>query len=361
MANSDIQGSKLTSSLSEPVTVSWQSPSNIALVKYWGKTGRQLPVNPSLSMTLAKAYTETKLTALPRAVEGPVELDFWFEGRQNAAFGERMGNYLKSLTDIFPWLAQVTLKLETSNTFPHSAGIASSASAFSALALCLCSLDANFFGILLDENEFRYKASYIARLGSGSACRSLFPGFSVWGLTKAIPGSSDLVAMPVTDVHPVFKSLRDSILIVNKKEKAVSSSEGHNRMIGHPFADARIRQAKKNTADLQLALLTGDKKSFIRIVENEAFTLHALMMTSDQGFMLMYPETVRIITRIQELRKETGLDICFTLDAGPNIHLLYFEEQNEQVQKLIVEELLKNSEQIICIDDLYGNGPVKTA
>ena len=165
--------------------------------------------------------------------------------------------------------------------------------------------------------------------------------------------------MHVTDVHPVFKTLRDSILIVNAKEKAVSSSEGHSRMIGHPFADARIRQARKNTADLLLALLTGDKKSFIRIVENEAFTLHALMMTSEQGYMLMYPETVQIINRIQQLREETGLEICFTLDAGPNIHLLYFEDQHEQVQKLIVEDLLKNNEQSRCIYDLYGNGPVK--
>ena len=359
MTNSDFPGSELPSVLAEPVSVSWQSPSNIAFVKYWGKTGRQLPVNPSLSMTLSKAYSETKLTALPREIKGPVELDFWFEGRQNAAFGERMKKFLQSVTDIFPWLTQVNLKLETSNTFPHSAGIASSASAFSALALCLCSLDTELCSIMLDENEFRFKASYVARLGSGSACRSLFPGITVWGLTKALPGSSDLLAVPVSDIHPDFKALRDTILIVNRKEKAVSSSEGHNRMIGHPFAEARIKQAVKNTTDLLGALKTGDKKTFIRIVENEALTLHALMMTSDEGFMLMHPETVRIISRIQEIRKETGLDICFTLDAGPNVHLIYFEDQIEQVNKLIVEDLLKNNKQDMRIDDFYGKGPVK--
>jgi diphosphomevalonate decarboxylase len=359
MTNSDFPGSELTSALSEPITVSWQSPSNIALVKYWGKTGRQLPVNSSLSITLSKAFTETSLTALPRKTKGSVDLDFWFEGTQNAAFGERMTKYLQSVTDIFPWLAQVNLKLETHNTFPHSAGIASSASAFSALALCLCSLDTELNGIMLDETEFRQKASYVARLGSGSACRSVFPGFTVWGKSKALTGSSDLLAVPVTEFHPVFSTLRDSILLVNKKEKAVSSTEGHKRMIGHPFAEARIKQATKNTADLLEALKSGDKKTFIRIVENEALTLHALMMTSDEGFMLMYPETVRIINRIQEIRKETGLDICFTLDAGPNVHLLYFEDQIEQVNKLIVEDLLKNNEQNMRIDDFYGKGPVK--
>jgi diphosphomevalonate decarboxylase len=359
MTNSDFPGSELTVTLSEPVTVSWQSPSNIALVKYWGKTGRQLPVNPSLSMTLSKAYTESKLTALPRESAGTVELDFWFEGKQNDVFGERMQKSLQAITDIFPWLAQVKLKLETLNTFPHSAGIASSASAFSALALCLCSLDAELNGIILDEDEFRNKVSYVARLGSGSACRSVFSGLSVWGKTRSLAGSSDFFAVPVPEIHPVYTTLRDTILIVNKKEKAVSSSEGHNRMIGHPFAKARIKQAGKNTADLLEALKSGNKKTFIRIVENEALTLHALMMTSDEGFMLMYPETVRIIMRIQEIRKETGLDICFTLDAGPNVHLLYFEDQIEQVNKLIVEDLLKNNEQNVRIDDFYGKGPVK--
>lgn len=359
MTNSDFSGSELASVLSEPVSVSWQSPSNIALVKYWGKTGRQLPVNPSLSLTLSKAFTETSLTALPRQTEGSVELDFWFEGKQNKAFGERIIKYLQSVIDIFPWLSQVGLKLETQNTFPHSAGIASSASAFSALALCLCSLDSELNGIWLDETEFRQKASYVARLGSGSACRSLFPGYTVWGKSKALAGSSDLLAVPLIEIHPVFNTLKDTILIVTDKEKPVSSSEGHNRMIGHPFAEARIKQAGRNAADLLEAMKTGNKNDFIRIVENEALTLHALMMTSENGFMLMYPETVRIINRIQEIRKETGLDICFTLDAGPNVHLLYFEDQIEQVNKLIVEDLLKNNEQNMRIDDFYGKGPVK--
>ena len=212
---------------------------------------------------------------------------------------------------------------------------------------------------MLDETEFRQKASYVARLGSGSACRSVFPGLTVWGKTKALTGSSDLLAIPVVEVDPVYTALRDTILIVNKKEKPVSSSEGHSRMLGHPFAEARVKQAGRNTADLLQALKTGDKQTFIRIVENEALTLHALMMTSDDGFMLMNPETVRIISRIQEIRKETSLNICFTLDAGPNVHLIYFEDQIEQVNKLIVEDLLLNNQQNMRIDDFYGNGPVK--
>ena len=361
MINPAFSSSRLTSTLAIPVSVSWQSPSNIALVKYWGKTGRQLPVNPSLSMTLSGAHTITTLTALPRETEGTVNLDFWFEGKQNPTFGERMQKFADGITDIFPWLQQVNLKLETKNTFPHSAGIASSASAFSALALCLCSLDSELSGIILEESEFRSKASYVARLGSGSACRSIFPGFTVWGASKALAGSSDTLAVPVPDVHPVFKTLRDSIIIVNRGEKPVSSSEGHNRMNGHPFAEARVKQAQKNTAELLEALKTGDKQTFMRITETAAFTLHALMMTSADGFMLMEPETVRIISRLQQARKENGLHVCFTLDAGPNIHILYFEDESEQVNNLIVEDLLKNNKQNQVLNDFYGSGPVKMA
>lgn len=359
MKNSDFAGTRLTTSLSEPVSVSWRSPSNIAFVKYWGKYGQQLPVNPSLSMTLSQAYTETKLTALPRSTEGIPSLDFWFHGQKHDAFGKKMSLFLGTIIDIFPWLAQVNLKLDTLNTFPHSAGIASSASAFSALALCLCSLDSELNSILLDEIEFRFKASYVARLGSGSACRSVFPGLAVWGLTEALPGSSDQVAVPVSDIHPDFNTLCDTILIVNKAEKSVSSSEGHSRMIGHPYAEARIRQAGKNIAELLDALKTGDRKAFIKIVENEALSLHALMMTSDNGFMLMDPETVRIINRIQAIRNETNLDICFTLDAGPNVHVIYFKDQSEQINKLIVEDISKNNKQNIRIDDYLGFGPIK--
>lgn len=359
MTNQAFTGYRLSEPLAVPVFVSWQSPSNIALVKYWGKTGRQLPVNPSVSMTLSQAFTLTTLTALPRRSEGPVELDFWFDGKQNPAFGERMQKFADTINDIFPWLQQVNLKLETKNTFPHSAGIASSASAFSALALCLCSLDSELSGIMLDESEFRSKASYVARLGSGSACRSLYPGFTVWGKTTALKGSSDLFALPVPEVHPVFKSLRDTIFLVNKNEKPVSSSEGHKRMTGHDFAQARIKQAGRNTSRLLEALKTGDIQTFIQITENEAFTLHALMMTSADGFMLMEPESIRIINRIQQIRKQTGLQVCFTLDAGPNVHLLFFENDTEQVNRLIVEDLFKNNEQNKVIHDFYGSGPVK--
>jgi diphosphomevalonate decarboxylase len=355
MSDHDFKGHEFKGGLESPVAVSWRSPSNIALVKYWGKTGRQIPLNPSISMTLSSAVTETMLTAYPLSGNASILLEFYFEGVPNSAFGDRISRFLTSVNDLFPYLSHVRLKLDTLNTFPHSAGIASSASAFSALALCLCSLEEKLSGYKL--KDFYKKASYVARLGSGSACRSLYTGITLWGKTLSLEGSSDHFATPVSPVHASFSSLRDAILLVSSKEKKVSSSMGHSRMDKHPFSQARITQANSNISELLLALRDGNRESFIRITENEAMTLHALMMASEPGFILMEPETIRIISRIQLIRQQEGLSICFTLDAGPNVHLLYFEEDSEQVRKLIVEDLLKNDKQKIWIDDKIGIGP----
>jgi len=342
----------------KPLSITWQSPSNIAIVKYWGKTGRQLPLNPSVSLSLSRAYTETRLTAFPGNFSGAISLDFLFNGKPNTAFGERISKLLTSVADEFPFLNQLYLKIESGNTFPHSSGIASSASSFSALALCICSLAEHLRGF--PDPDFRRNASQLARLGSGSACRSLYSGFSLWGETAELPdSSSDLYAIPVPLLHPVFGGLRDAILLLNQGTKKVSSSLGHSRMEHHPFGEARIRQANINTADLLKALAAGDTGEFIRIAENEALTLHALMMTSQPGFVLLEPETLRIINRIREIREQTGLQISFTLDAGPNIHLMYFESDREQVQRIIVEDLLQNDKQNKWIDDQAGTGPLQ--
>lgn len=356
MNPSEFKGSSCINPFTTPVTVCWRSPSNIALVKYWGKKGIQQPVNPSISLTLSGAYTETRIEAYPCEPGIEAKAEVFFEGNAHEGFNQRILGFLNSITGIFPFLLQTTLRIETKNTFPHSAGIASSASGFSALALGLCSLQEMLGKEKLPD--FYAIASYVARLGSGSACRSLYGGFTLWGETASLSGSSDHYAVPLNGIHPVFENLRDAILLVGKGEKKVSSSAGHGRMEDHPFAEARIAQANRNTVELLEALRNGDVNTFIRITENEALTLHALMMASQPGFILMEPETVEIINKIQDFRTSTGIQVCFTLDAGPNIHLLFFEQDREHVHQLIVEDLLKNNKQNDWIDDGYGKGPV---
>ena len=345
-----------------PSRVTWISPSNIAIIKYWGKHGIQLPSNPSLSFTLSEAITEMTIAYEPRAnAKEKFGVSYTFEGEIQEAFKDRITTFLSSVSDIFPFLSQLNLDIQSRNTFPHSSGIASSASSMSALALCLCTIEEKLFALNNTDAEFRQKASYVARLASGSACRSIFPSASVWGNTPSIDLSNDEFAVPADSLlHPLFKNFKDSILIVNAGEKQVSSREGHRLMIDHPFAQNRFIQAKKRIEDLIRTLKSGDLEQFVRITENEALTLHGLMMSSNRSYLLMHPNTIEIINRIRFFRDRLKIPVCFSLDAGPNIHLLYPENEEKRVVKFIKDELVLFCEAGKWIDDCMGEGPVQT-
>lgn len=340
-------------------SIQWQSPSNIAIVKYWGKYGDQLPRNPSISLTLSSARTITKLDYRPKETDSPgISLDFTFEGNPRPAFSQKVQQFLERMTPYFPFIEQLHIRIDTRNTFPHSAGIASSASSMSALALLLCDVEQQHFHTLSDSGLFFKKASFIARLGSGSACRSVYPHAALWGHSEAHPESSDLYAIPFSDhCHPVFHSFHDDILIVSNKEKSVSSRAGHQLMENNPYAENRYAQASRHTRQLSDALQTGDLALFGEIAESEALTLHALMMASNPPFILLQPHTLALISHIQQYRTESGLPIYFTLDAGPNIHLLYPDTIAAQVQPFIQGTLRPFCENGMIISDQTGEGP----
>lgn len=352
------QALKLEKAAALSGTAAWQSPSNIALVKYWGKHGHQLPNNPSVSLTLAEAYTRTRL--LWRPAEGKTgRMFFRFHGKEEPAFAEKMKKYLEKQAEVFPFLAAFDLEVESSNSFPHSSGIASSASSMSAFVLCLLDMEARLSGQTPDEEAFFRKASWLARQASGSAARSLFPYVSLWGECQEMEGSSQETAVALTDLHPVFRTYRDSILIVHSGVKTVSSRAGHTLMEGNPFASARYAQARVNTARLLGILRSGNLEDFVQLVESEALQLHALMMASTPSFVLMKPETLQIIEKLRQFRYESQLPLCFTLDAGPNVHLLYPDEVRTQVQEFIHTELLPYCEGGRWIDDHVGDGPFR--
>lgn len=341
-------------------TSSWRSPSNIALIKYWGKKGFQIPSNPSISMTLSDSYTETLIKYSPSQHPGKISFDFFFEGEKKPQFGQKIANFLETVSDIFPFLKNFHLEIHSSNTFPHSAGIASSASAMSALALCLCSMEQQIAGYIDEHDDFFQKASNIARIGSGSASRSIYGGFVTWGKIDSLQETSDFYASPLkTSIHPIFQDLHDTILIINKNEKAVSSRAGHGLMENHPFGAARINQAFKNLDELSVYLTDGNFDGFVKIVENEALTLHALMMASNPGYLLIQPGTLNVIQKIWDFRKQTKTNIVFTLDAGPNVHLLYPERETKTVRDFVKNELLADCDENKIIDDKLGEGPKK--
>lgn len=339
-------------------TITCKSPSNIAIVKYWGKYGRQLPRNPSISLTLDNAFTKTDLTYFPKEkADNTISLKFRFEGNENEAFRLKMVKFLESITNVFPFLYQLHFEVNSSNSFPHSSGIASSASSMSALAMIICELENRLFGTLSDTNERLQKASFIARLGSGSAARSIFPVAGMWGELATESAASNFFAIPFADrLHQVFHTFHDDILIVSKGEKAVSSRAGHALMEGNIYAENRYEQARNRTTELIDAFAKGDIEHFGKIAENDALTLHALMMCSEPSYMLMRPNSLLMIEKVREFRHETRLPLYFTLDAGPNLHLLYPDEYVEPIQAFIKSDLVPLCQDEMWIADKVGQG-----
>ena len=350
----------------EQGSITWESPSNIALIKYWGKLKNQIPQNPSLSFTLDRCKTITTLEFSRKHEVDQFEFEVYLDGELKQDFKPKIQSFFERIDKYLPFLKQYRFVIRTENTFPHSSGIASSASGMSALALCLVSLERQLLksdvivGAIeesFDANYFRKKASFLARLGSGSACRSIEGDVIVWGKTESIDASSNLYGIIYPyPVHDNFHEYQDTILLVDKGEKQVSSTVGHNLMHEHPFAHNRFEQANENIKKIKEILKSGNLKAFNALVESEALTLHAMMMTSNPYFVLMKPNTLEIINRIWAFRKKTGLHPCFTLDAGANVHLLYPKNEREEILKFIQRELVGYCQNGHYIFDQIGFG-----
>jgi diphosphomevalonate decarboxylase len=315
----------------------FEGNSNIALVKYWGKKfigqDSQHPINPSLSFTLKHAKTTMNIqweVAKTFEVKRVV-----FAGVENLAFQKNLNKKLERLMPLFEWKSGAAIEIETNNTFPHSSGIASSASSMSCFAKFLY----NFLATPTTE-----QLSSIARILSGSACRSLSPGFVAWE-------ESGSYALEQSSVSALFQSICDCILIVDESQKSVSSSMGHESMQDHFFKPGRIAQANAHFQELKHILRGEDFHSFARLVESEALSLHALMMSARNPYTLLTPATWKLISLIQTKRKEAGWRVCFTLDAGPNIHLLYFAQDRNRVLDWVQRELISSDGAKVFLDD----------
>ena len=325
--------------------VSVSCPSNIALINYWGKYENQIPANPSISYTLNHCKT---ITSMEFFADEPFSVQTFLAGNEEKKFAEKIEKYFKNIEPYLPWILKGKYLIKTENTFPHSSGIASSASGFGAIAKCLINLD-EIFSIPNPESQISNlkKASFLARLGSGSACRSLYEGLVVWGKTEVVEGSSDLFAVPYSNekIHPIFRNFNDWVLLIHEGQKSVSSTVGHGLMNTNPYAERRFQEAHENFEKLSKILETGDMEGFIKLVEHEALTLHAMMMMSDPAFILMQTGTLEVINKIWEFRKITGLALFFTLDAGANVHLLFPNDlDNDRIINFINQELLQHTQ-----------------
>lgn len=309
----------------------WSAPSNIALIKYWGKKkGFQLPANASLSVTLENSRTITQMKA---ELIGQFDVEYLFEDKVNEKFQEKVKKVILTYAEKSPELLDYKYQFKSSNTFPHSTGIASSASSMAALALCLLSLRQKWDQELDSKENFFKEASHWARLGSGSAARSVFPGLVQWGIHNDLSSSSDEHAIGADQfIGDDFLELHDSIIIVDEGEKSVSSRAGHALMDSHPMRERRFELANQRLSQLLSIIKNSDWTRFIDIIEVEALELHSLMMTSSPSFILMKPNTLAIISELREFREKQHIDVGFTLDAGPNLHVIYPKREAEKVK-----------------------------
>ncbi|MFT4943766.1 MAG: diphosphomevalonate decarboxylase [Flavobacteriales bacterium] len=341
-------------------SVSYQSPSNIALVKYWGKYGEQLPQNASVSFTLRKCRTETTVHYKKKNGDS-FDFEVYLDGTRELGFEPKIQKFFERVARYIPFIKKYRFIIKTKNSFPHSSGIASSASGISALAMCLVAIEKLLSFSKGEETQHNVyslqKASFLARLGSGSAARSLEGPLVVWGEHPKIEGSSNLFGTRYPNaIHENFSNYQDTILLVDKGEKQVSSTVGHDLMHHNAYAKERFKEANNNLEKLISIFEQGDLGAFITLVESEALQLHAMMMASKPYFILMKPNTLEILNRIWTFRNKTGSNVCFTLDAGANVHVLYPASEKEKVCAFIENELAQFCKNREFIHDAVGLG-----
>ena len=280
--------------------------SNIAFIKYWGKSDfdDNIPLNDSVSMCLSDAVTTTTVEWSPDLGQD----EFYLDGeRVLDGRALRISRYLDRIREQY---YRLPARVASVNSFPAGTGIASSASAFAALSTAALAA----FGEGLPDSE---EMSRWARRGSGSASRSIDAGFVEW-----VGGTEDADSYSRQICPPTHWDLRDIVAVVSKKEKAISSSEGHKIASVHPFMASRQEEIAARITALKGALASRDFVTFGEIVEHEAMEVQAIMMSGRPSALYMQPETVRLIHALRAFREGSGLPVYFTLDAGPNLHVL---------------------------------------
>lgn len=316
-------------------------PTNIAFLKYWGKSDEQSqwPANDSLSMTL-DLYTETWASAergrFPFASTDSIE--------DTDPFFHKALRHLKFLAKHLNF--QEPISIQTHNEFPAGCGLASSASGLASLTLAAiaCWTRSSSFEELEKNGFSRERLASLSRLGSGSACRSLWGGFVYW--QKGANISSQTVAPLFPKEH---WALRDCVVILSDVEKSVSSTEGHRYASSSPLFQTRLQHLPQRLEAMKEAIAKRDLPQLGNLLEEEALEMHEVMATSTPPCVYMTGSTFNFLSFLAQSRAELGIPMYFTLDAGPNVHVIYQEDDKDKVQDLFKEYK--------TIDVAIGAGP----
>lgn len=301
---------------------------NIAFIKYWGNRDQslRLPENGSISMNLEELTTRTQVTFDPSLPSDILDLN---GHRQTGTVFNRVVSHMNLLRGIRGVATRAYVKSE--NNFPEGTGIASSASAFAALTVAAV----RALGITLPERDL----SRLARRGSGSACRSIPGGFVEW-----FPGSSDLDSFAVSIAKAGHWDIVDCIAILNRKQKATGSTEGHALAKTSPLQPARVMDAPRRLERCRDAIQTRDFDLFAETIEQDCLLMHAVMLTSLPALVYWHPATLELIQTVKSWRK-SGIPVAFTIDAGPNVHVICEENTLDLVKSKL--EKMENVEEIL--------------
>jgi diphosphomevalonate decarboxylase len=307
------------------------APSNIAFIKYWGKKDEELrlPSNGSVSVNLSGLKTTTTVEFSKDFIQDLIIID----GKQDTKKEVRVIYHLDRIRKLagFKHKAKVISK----NNFPIASGLASSASGFAALTVA----SVYAAGLSLSEKEL----TVLARTGSGSACRSIPDGFVEW-----FEGKDNNSSYAVSIFPPEYWDINIVSVLITKKEKDISSSKGQELAKTSPFFSARLDKIAAKIIKLKQLIKRKDFVKFGELIEEEALELHAITMTSTPSILYLQPETIKIINLIWEWRRK-GLLVYFTIDAGPNLHLI--------CQKTDLNKLLGKLKPIKGIKKLIVSNP----
>lgn len=298
---------------------------NIALIKYWGKRDKTLflPMNSSLSMTLDAFYTDTQVTF----DEALAEDTFFLNGVLQT---EEERRKITAFLDLFRGEIAETRRacVVSYNFVPTAAGLASSASAFAALALSINQA----LGLKKDTQAL----STYARRGSGSSTRSLFGGFVEWEMGTC---SEDSLAVPIEDATWDVGML---VLVLSSEKKAVASRVGMEHTVAtSPFYPAWVSSAKKDLVAIKQAIGARDFKQMGKIAEHNSMKMHATTLSSNPPFTYWTPESIRMQQLVRQIREETGIEAYMTMDAGPNVKVLCQVSDMERLVERFAQHLPK--------------------
>jgi diphosphomevalonate decarboxylase len=290
---------------------------NIAFIKYWGNADDtlRLPVNPSISMNLDRLETQTTVSWDDSLASDQLILN---GSPQSGAALQRVIAHLDLLRQRLGTIDRAAV--ESTNNFPTGAGIASSAAAFAALSVaCAAAIGAN-----LSEREL----TTLARRGSGSAARSVPTGFVEWHA-----GSTNEASYAESFAPPDYWDIVDIIAVVSRTHKEVGSTAGHRSASTSNLQDARVAGAQERFNICRHAILDRDFATFAEVVEHDSNLMHAVMMTSRPPLFYWLAPTLTIMDSVRRWRDQDGLQVCYTLDAGPNVHCICVRKDAQKVSE----------------------------